>query len=84
MIQELTQKAVTWAVEIGTRAARLPSATAREAFFDDLRRQLIDGARRQGATADEAAILADACIDGARRISFELLARDLPHSSGSA
>jgi hypothetical protein len=80
MIENLTQKVVVWATEIATRAAELPSATARDAFLLERRRELVAGARAEGVAEHEAAILADACVDAARRIMTALVARGISSS----
>jgi len=57
--EDLTNKVVAWATEIGLR---------------ELRRELVTAAQAEGATPRDAAIVADACVDAARRIMTELLA----------
>jgi len=74
-ITDLTQKIVVWATEIAARAAQLPSMDAREAYLGKRRRELVAGAVREGASERDATILADACVDGARKIMAQLLAR---------
>ena len=83
-ITELTQKIVVWATEIATRAARLPSREEREAYLVGQRRELVAGARREGASQRDAAILADACVDAARKIMAQLLARGASLTQGRA
>ena len=71
--EDLTNKVVAWAIEIASYAAQLPSKQARD---DYLRRprELVTGAQAEDATPRDAAIVADACVDAARRIMTELLA----------
>jgi hypothetical protein len=75
MTEELTRKVVAWATEIASCAAQLPSSRARDAYLAERRRELIAGAVAEGAARRDAAILADACVDAARRIMTELLAQ---------
>jgi hypothetical protein len=55
--------------------ARLPSRQARDDYLAERRRELVSGAQAEGATAPDAAILADACVNAARRVMTELLAQ---------
>jgi hypothetical protein len=71
---DLTNKVVAWATEIGSYAARLPSRQARDEYLRERRRELVTGAQAEGATPRDAAIVADACVDAARRIMTEMLA----------
>ena len=73
--EDLTNKVVAWATEVATYAAQLPSRQARDDYLRERRRELLAGAQAEGATAHDAAILADACVDAARRIMTELLPR---------
>jgi hypothetical protein len=75
MTEDLTNKIVVWATEIARYAARLPSRQARETYLAERRRELIAGAVAEGANEEDAATLADACVNAARRILAELLAR---------
>lgn len=75
MTEELTRKVVAWATEIASCAAELPSSRARDAYLAERRRELLAGALAEGAAQRDAAILADACVDAARRIMTELLAQ---------
>jgi hypothetical protein len=83
-INDLTQKIVVWATEIATDAAQLPSPEAREAYLLARRRELVAGARREGASHRDATILANACVDGARKIMAQLLARGTSVTQGRA
>ena len=47
---------------------------ALNAAHHERRRELVTGAQIEGATPRDAAIVADACIEAARRIMIELLA----------
>jgi hypothetical protein len=75
MTEELTRRVVAWATEIASCAAELPSSRARDAYLAERRRELVAGALAEGAAQRDAAILADACVDAARRIMTELLAQ---------
>ena len=72
--EDLTNKIVVWATEIASYAAQLPSRQARDDYLRERRRELVTGAQAEGATPRDAAIVADACVDAARRIMTELLA----------
>jgi hypothetical protein len=72
--EDLTNKVVAWATEIATYAAQLPSRQARDDYLRERRRELVAGTQAEGATPRDAAIVADACVDAARRIMTELLA----------
>jgi hypothetical protein len=72
--EDLTSKVVAWATEIARYAAQLPSRQARDDYLRERHRELVTGAQAEGATPRDAAIVADACVDAARRIMTELLA----------
>jgi hypothetical protein len=72
--RDLTNNVVAWATEIARYAAQLPSRQARDDYLRERRRELVAGAQAEGATPRDAAIVADACVDAARRIMTELLA----------
>jgi hypothetical protein len=72
--EDLTNKVVAWATAIAGYAAQLPSKQAREGYLRERRHELMKGVQAQGATPRDAAIVADACVDAARRIMTELLA----------
>jgi uncharacterized small protein (DUF1192 family) len=72
--EDLTNRIVAWASEIARYAAQLPSKQARDDYLRERRRELVRGAQAEGATPRNAAIVADACVDAARRIMIELLA----------
>ncbi len=74
MTEDLTKNAVAWATEIATYAGRLSSRQARDAYLAERRRELVNGAMTEGAAEHDAAILADACVNAARRLMTELLA----------
>jgi hypothetical protein len=74
MTEDLTRKVVVWAGEIASRAAALPSRQARDAYLAERRRELVTGALAEGAAQRDAEILADACVNAARRIMTEVLA----------
>jgi hypothetical protein len=75
MTAELTSKVVAWATEIAGCAAELPSRHVRDAYLAARRSELMAGALAEGANERDAVILADACVDAARRIMTELLAQ---------
>ena len=81
MTEDLTNKVVAWATEVATYAAQLPSRQARDEYLRERRRELVAGTQAEGATLHDAAIVADACVDAARRIMTELLAlrAGIPH-----
>jgi hypothetical protein len=84
MTGTLTETIAAWATEVATRAAQLQPAAARAAFLAECRRELIENARREGMTEENARVLADSCIEGAERIMNELLARGMPMPEGRA
>jgi hypothetical protein len=84
MTREMTERIAAWAVEAGRQAAQLPSRRDREAFLLEIHHEVMAGAGRQGLGEHEARALADACIDGARSIMSELLARGMQNSEGQA
>jgi hypothetical protein len=67
--EDLTNNVVAWATEITRYAAQLPSRQARDDYLRERRRELVAGAQAEGATPRDAAIVADACVDAARRIT---------------
>jgi hypothetical protein len=71
---DVTNNVVAWATEIARYAAQLPSRQPRDDYLRERRRELVAGAQAEGATPRDAAIVADACVDAARRIMTELLA----------
>jgi hypothetical protein len=71
--EDLTNKVVAWAIEIASYAAQLPSKQARDDYLRERRRELVTGAQAEEATPRDAATVADACVDAARRIMTELL-----------
>ena len=75
MSDDLTKKIIVWATEIARDAAVLPSREARESYLAERRRELVSGAMAEGAAEPDAAILADTCVNAARRIMTELLAQ---------
>jgi hypothetical protein len=81
MSAELTDTIVAWATEVATHAAALPSRRSREDYLAERRRELLAGAQAEGASVDEAAVLADTCVNAAREIMIELLAlrAGVPH-----
>jgi hypothetical protein len=84
MSAELTDTIVAWATEVATHAAGLPSRQAREDYLTERRHELLSGAQAEGATPDEAAVLADTCVTAAREILIELLAQRAGAPQGHA
>ncbi len=84
MTDESTRKIAIWATEAATRAAELPSPQSREAFFAQLHQELATGARQSGMDEADAGAFAATCVDGARRILAELLARGMSGRGGHA
>jgi hypothetical protein len=74
MHEDLTQTIVAWASEIAGSAAALPSRQARESYLAERHGALVAGAMTEGAAESDAIVLADACIDAARRLMIELIA----------
>jgi hypothetical protein len=72
--EDLTNKVIAWAAEVVSCAARLPSRTARDDYLRERHRELVTGGQAEGATLRDAEIVADACVDAARRMMTELLA----------
>ncbi len=75
MNDDLTRKIISWASQIASRAAALSSRQERDGYLADRQRELTAGAIGEGANAEDAEILAEACVSAARRIMTELLAR---------
>ena len=48
--EDLTNKVVAWASEVAGYAARLPSRQARDHYLREHRRELVTGAKAEGAT----------------------------------
>jgi len=82
MTDDLTRTIVAWATEIASYAVELPSRQAREDYLAQRRGELIAGAGAEGASPDDAAALADTCVNAARRILTELLAQRAGVSEG--
>jgi hypothetical protein len=82
--EDLTDKVVAWATEVAGHAARLPSQPARDDYLAARHRELVAGAKAEGATDDDATILADACVNAARTIMIELLAQRAGAPQGRA
>jgi hypothetical protein len=74
MTENLTKNIVAWATDVGSYAAKLPSRQARDTYLAERHRELQAGAVAEGAAQPDAVILADACVEAARRIMTELLA----------
>ena len=73
MTEDLTNKIIVWATEVASYAARLPSRKARDDYLRERHCELVTGGQAEGATLRDAEIIANACVDAARRI-IELLA----------
>src|ERR1700724_1026545 len=83
MTEELTRKIVVWATEIAKYAVALPSSQARERYLAERHRELV-AVVAEGAAERDAVLLADACLDAARRITTELLAQRPGEPEGRA
>ena len=83
MPDDLTNKVIAWATEVGSYAAKLPSRQAREDYLAERRHQLVTGAIAEGANRKDAERLADVCADAARRILTELLVQRASGSPGT-
>jgi hypothetical protein len=81
MTDDLTNKIVAWATEIARYGAALPSRERRENYLAERHRELAAGAMAEGAGEGDALVLADTCVNAARRIMTELLAQraGVPH-----
>lgn len=75
MTEDLKNRIALWATEIASYAATLPSRQGRDAYLAECRAIGVAGAVAEGAGEDDAAVLADACVNAARRIMSELLAQ---------
>ena len=84
MTEDLTKKIVVWATEIASYAAQLPSRQARDSYLAERHRELVSGAVAEGAAESDAVVLADACVNAARRIMTELLAQRAGAPKGRA
>jgi hypothetical protein len=84
MNSDLTETVVAWATETARRAIDLPTREAREAFFAERHDELRLGAMAEGAAEGDAAMLADMCVDAARRIMIEFLAQRAGEPKGRA
>jgi hypothetical protein len=78
--EDLTNKVVAWATEIARYVVQLPSRLARDDYLRERRHELVAGVQAEGTTPRDAAIVADACVDAARRIMTELLAAEVASS----
>src|SRR3981189_2332415 len=74
MPADLTATLVAWATVTARHALELSSREARDAYFAERRDELRQGAVAEGAGEAEALMLADMCVDAARRIMTELMA----------
>lgn len=84
MTDDLARKAVAWATGIASCAAELPSRQARDDYLAQRHRELVEGAVAQGASQSDAVVLADTCVDAARRIMTELLVQRAGEPRGHA
>jgi hypothetical protein len=85
MVQtDLVQTIAIWATEVGMHAAQLPSTEARLAFLAEHHRKLVVDAQKQGMQEHDAIVLASSCVDGAKRIMQEFLARGITARGGRA
>jgi hypothetical protein len=84
MTDDLAAKVVAWATETAHHAMDLPSSQARDAYFAERHRELMQGAMAEGAAEADARMLADACVDAARRIMTELMVQRAGEPKGRA
>lgn len=84
MSEALTGAVIAWATETARVACGLASSRDREAYLADRRAELIAGAKAEGAADPDAAVLADACVDAARRIMLEMLSQRAGEPKGHA
>jgi hypothetical protein len=82
--EELISNVAQWAIEVGARAAQLPSEVARAAFLANRHREIMEESLRSGMGERNALILAQSCVEGAEPIMRELLARGMPMPEGRA
>jgi len=75
MTDDLTTIVADWATEIARSAADLPSRQARESYLAERHNELMAAALAEGASEDDAVVLAETCLDTARRITIGLLAQ---------
>lgn len=81
---DLTATVVAWATETARAAVELASREAREAYLADRHRELRQGVIAEGAGEGDAQMLADICVDAARRIMVELMAQRAGEPKGRA
>jgi hypothetical protein len=84
MNADLTATVVAWATETAHHALGLPSQAARDTYFAERHDELRRGAIAEGAGEADALMLADMCVDAARRIMTELMARRAGEPKGRA
>ena len=84
MNADLTATVVAWATETARHALGLPSQAARDTYFAERHDELRQGAIAEGAGEADALMLADMCVDAARRIMTELMARRAGDPKGRA
>lgn len=84
MSGDLTSTVVAWATETARAAMQLPSQEAREAYFSERHEELRQGVLSEGVGEGDARMLADMCVDAARRIMVELMARRAGEPKGRA
>src|ERR1700748_2755922 len=59
MTDDLTRKIINWASQIASRAAALPSRQERDAYLTERARELTAGAIAEGASPNDAQVLAE-------------------------
>src|SRR3982074_1967691 len=84
MPADRTATCVAWATVTARHALELSSREARDAYFAERHDELRQGAVAEGAGEAEALMLADMCVDAARRIMTELMARRAGEPKGRA
>ncbi|HEY7243430.1 MAG TPA: hypothetical protein VH678_06050 [Xanthobacteraceae bacterium] len=84
MDADLTATVVAWATEAARQAMQLASREAREAYFAERHDELRQGVMAEGVGQGDARMLADMCVDAARRIMIELMAQRAGGPKGRA
>jgi hypothetical protein len=82
--EELIRDVSLWVTDVGVQAAQLPTQPARACFLAAKFAELMAVAHQTGMNEHDAVILAQACIEGAERVTQELLARGTPMGGGRA
>jgi hypothetical protein len=84
MTEDLTSTVVAWATETARYAVGLPSRSERDSYLAERHGELLAGVVAEGVAESDARILADACVEAARRIMTEILAQRAGEPKGRA